>query len=162
MLPALGHIPRGYVAIDATLAAHRAYRFVNTHWEPDDLVVQRAQAEELVATLTGAMLPVTLVGDLNSPAPTGSTYQALASQGFVDVWTRNRRRGTGAGCTFPHAPDLRNEAITLNQRIDFLFVRNSVDAAFVTAWGGALADRTPSGLWPSDHAAVIAEIWMHA
>jgi hypothetical protein len=161
-IPALGiTIPRGYVAIDATLAPHRTYRFVSTHLE-DNLAVQRAQAEELVAALAGETRPVIVVGDLNTPAPIGLTYQFFVSQGYVDVWTRNLQPGAGAGCTFPHAPDLRNAAITLNQRLDMIFVRHGLDAVFPTVWGDALADRTPSGLWPSDHAAVIAEIWMSA
>jgi endonuclease/exonuclease/phosphatase family metal-dependent hydrolase len=160
-LPALGiTIPRGYVALDATWATHHTYRFVSTHLEPDDLTVQLAQAEELVATLASATQPVVVVGDLNTPAPTGLTYQFLVSQGYVDVWTRTRQPGAGAGYTFPHAPDLRNEAITLTQRLDYIFVRPEVNAVCATIWGDVLADRTPSGLWPSDHAAVIAALRM--
>src|SRR5262245_37500758 len=160
-LPALGiTIPRGYVALDATLVTHHTYRFVSTHLEPDDLRVQLAQAEELVATLASVTQPVIVVGDLNTPAPTGQTYQFLVSQGYVDVWTRTRRPGTAAGYTFPHAPDLRNAASTLIQRLDYIFVRPEVKAAWTTVWGDVPADRTPSGLWPSDHAAVIATLRM--
>src|SRR5262249_42529661 len=96
-LPALGiTIPRGYIPLDAITATHHTYRFVNTHLEPDDFTVQLAQAEELVATLASETQPVIVVGDLNTPAPTGMTYQFLLSQGYVDVWTHTRQPGAGA------------------------------------------------------------------
>lgn len=162
-------IPRGYVAVDATIKK-RTYRFVNTHLEPiipeipETLLVQLAQANELILTLEDEDKPVIVVGDLNTPASTGKTYQEFVSEGFVDVWTRNLTKSEGEGFTFQHDLNLRNEADTLDQRIDLIFVRNLVRGQTLLGpvrakvWGDELAERTPSGLWPSDHAGVIARI----
>ena len=169
-VPGFGiEIPRGYVAVDATVG-RKTYRFVNTHLEPapipEILPVQLGQAQELVASLQGETLPVIVVGDLNTPAPTGETYQYLESQGFVDVWTRNLLKRQGPGNTNPHDPDLRNEFPDLYQRIDLIFVRNPLGPAentvvgpvFAVVVGDELDDLTPSGLWPSDHAGVVARM----
>jgi hypothetical protein len=57
-----------------------------------------------------------------------------------------------------------NPDVEFNQRIDLILVRNNnrgttvIGPVFATVWGDEQADRTASGLWPSDHAAVIAEL----
>ncbi len=164
-VPSLGlEIPRGYVALDATIG-RQSVRFVGTHLEdtpfPD---VQLAQAQELAAALALETGTVILVGDLNSPAPGGGAYPFLASQGFDDAWLRNERTGQGSGLTWGHDADLRNPTPAFTVRIDFVLVRESAATArefraFVEVWGDDTADRTPSGLWPSDHAGVVAELW---
>ncbi|MEJ2104624.1 MAG: hypothetical protein P8X47_08615, partial [Ignavibacteriaceae bacterium] len=68
--------------------------------------------------------------------------------------------------TASHDPDLRNTTVKLDHRIDFIMVRSNVwlfnrqvigpVLAFVV--GDELRDMTPSGLWPSDHAGVIARL----
>lgn len=169
-IPNLGlTIPRGYVAVDASIG-RRTIRFGTTHLEdtpfPD---VQLAQARELAAALGAETKPVVLVGDFNSPAPDGGAYPFLTSQGFLDTWTRNRRTDQGAGLTWGHTPDLRNPNDQFTQRLDLVFVRApGLGGALLDlevsseVWGDQLADRTPSGLWPSDHAAVIADLGLPA
>jgi endonuclease/exonuclease/phosphatase family metal-dependent hydrolase len=156
-------VPRGYVALDATVGS-RTYRFATTHLEdtpfPD---IQLAQARELAAALSPETKPVVLVGDFNSPAPDGGAYPYLVSQGFVDAWPLNRRTDQGQGLTWGHDPDLRNPNDAFTVRIDLVFVRggfsDSHDVA-VTAdvWGDEPSERTASGMWASDHAAVIAQL----
>ncbi len=48
--------------------------------------------------------PVIVVGDLNTPAPNGETYEEFVSEaeGFVDVWTHNLKKDEGEGFTFQH------------------------------------------------------------
>jgi endonuclease/exonuclease/phosphatase family metal-dependent hydrolase len=152
-------VRRGFVAVNAMVGG-ATYRFVNTHLEPaasdDALAVQRAQAGELVAALAREPLPVILAGDFNSPAPEGETYQALLSAGYVDTWLRGRSE---PGFTWGHAPDLGNEDAALSQRLDLILVRGSVCPnlpAFVV--GDDPQRRTVSGLWPSDHAGVVARL----
>ncbi len=165
-IPTLGiEIPRGYVAVDARVG-ERTYRFVNTHLEPALLAIQLAQAVELVAALENETLPVILLGDLNTAAPTGETYRLLRAVGYVDAWTRNLLVSEGSGFTCCHDADLRNEEVKLDRRIDLVMVRNvggflrgrRIGPVFAFVVGDELDDRTPSGLWPSDHAGVVAQL----
>lgn len=157
-------IPRGYVAVDATIGG-KTYRFVNTHLEPGFIPVQMAQAEELVVTLQDEGLPVILVGDLNTPAPDGTTYQFLGAQGYVDMWGRNLEH-VSSGFTCCHDADLSNPTVNLEKRIDLILVRNppvpqaksAVGSVQATVVGDELSNRTTSGLWPSDHAGVVAQL----
>ncbi|MGH7492969.1 MAG: endonuclease/exonuclease/phosphatase family protein [bacterium] len=172
VVPSFGaEIPRGYIAVDARIGSHRI-RFVNTHLEPapipELLQIQLAQAQELAAALEPERLPVVLVGDLNTQALTGETYQFLATQGYVDVWTQKKNHDGGEGNTCCHDPDLRNTTVHLDQRIDLILARSGRDSddrflqgAVVRVVGDELRDRTPSGLWPSDHAGVVARFRMH-
>jgi endonuclease/exonuclease/phosphatase family metal-dependent hydrolase len=153
-------VPRGYVALDAAWGG-RTVRFVNTHLE--DLPfeeLQLAQAEELAASLAAETKPVVLVGDFNSPAPSGATCDFLASQGYVDAWTRNVRKDEGEGLTWGHGPLLDDPTDVLTLRIDLVFVRAGAAARFgsvaAEVWGDQPSERTESGLWPSDHAGVSA------
>jgi hypothetical protein len=164
-------ILRGYVAVDAKIGA-RTYRFVNTHLEPFVVdPIQIAQAQELLQTLDNETLPVIMVGDFNSRAPSGITYQMVTSRDYVDVWTQNRLipflRKNKEGYTSPHDADLRNQEIKLDQRIDFIFVRNNlpnlgwsnIGPVYANVVGDQQIDRTiPSWLWPSDHAGVVARL----
>ena len=161
---------RGFVALNATIGK-QTYRFVNTHLENADAAIRMKQAEELTDLLSNETRPVILVGDFNTAAPTGATYQFLEDQGFVDVWPRRRLKNQNPnGFTSPHDADLRNPVVKLNKRIDIIFARNQAGpvqtpgigpvSAFVV--GDELDDRilTPllELLWPSDHAGVVAEL----
>lgn len=99
-----------------------------------------------------------LVGDYNSRADgTGTpTYSNLTGAGFTDAWSVMRPGELGN--TFGHEPLLRNTTVNLTQRIDLLLFRGSVSAVDADVVGDELGDRTPSGLWPSDHAGLMARI----
>ena len=61
------------------------------------------------------------------------------------------------GLTCGQSGDLSNPEPDLRDRIDYVFTRGlAVRTCRVV--GGRPQDRTPSGLWPSDHAAVVAEL----
>lgn len=161
-VPALGiDILRGYVDVTAKVG-RKIYRFVNTHLEPFLMAVKEAQAQELVAALAGETEPIILVGDLNAPAPNDPVYQFLLVQGYLDVWPQNKVQSNLDGYTASHDSDLRNEEIKLDHRIDFILVKNNgmLDIGPVIAFvvGDELKDRTPSGLWPSDHAGVVSQL----
>jgi endonuclease/exonuclease/phosphatase family metal-dependent hydrolase len=169
-VPSLGlEIPRGYVAVDATIR-NQTIRFATTHLEDTPFPeVQLAQARELAAALTSETKPLILVGDFNSPAPAGGVCPFLASQGFLDAWTRNVRKDQGAGLTWGHDPDLRNPNDQFTVRLDLVWVRDAGNArrlrdlqVSAETWGDRLQDRTSSGLWPSDHAAVLATLKLPA
>jgi endonuclease/exonuclease/phosphatase family metal-dependent hydrolase len=164
-VPQLGvTIPRGYTIVTAEVGRKR-YRFANTHLEPISapgvLQIQLGQAQELIAALAGGENPVVLVGDLNSEAPDGATYQLLLDNGFEDAWSSRPRRGSGLTCC--HDPDLRHADVNFDQRIDYILGRPVVGsrlrAARVRIIGDHPFERTASGLWPSDHAGVWASLW---
>jgi endonuclease/exonuclease/phosphatase family metal-dependent hydrolase len=152
---------RGWVALDARVGGE-TYRFVSTHLEPADHTdrVQAAQVAELLDVLADESLPIILVGDLNTRADGNGTptYQMLLDAGFEDAWTSGGDPGA-AGTTCCHDLDLRNASPQLDERIDFVLIRNA-ERVVIEAWvvGDELTDRTPSGLWPSDHAGVAARI----
>ncbi|MGW7285167.1 endonuclease/exonuclease/phosphatase family protein [Streptomyces sp. NPDC054847] len=150
----------GWVAADATLRGRTA-RVVTTHLDPLSRAVQEAQAGELLAGPLHAKLPTVLLGDLNSaaggvgatPGTDTQTYNHLLAAGFTDAWTATRG-GRNPGLTCCQAPDLRNTTSSLSQRIDYVLLRGNVTARTANMVGHTQADRTPSGLWPSDHAGV--------
>ena len=154
-------VTRGYVAVDATIA-DTTYRVVNTHLEALEessaiATVRVAQAKELVASLHDETLPLILLGDFNTAAPDGAAYKILLDAGYVDLWQMDSE-GTGNTCC--QAPLLQNETSELYARIDQIFVRNlELPTAVMTQTiGDTPADRLPSGVWPSDHAGVVASL----
>ena len=150
-------IRRSWVSVDARVKGEE-FRMVSTHLDGDCLSVtpafQRAQAKELLAGPAATDLPLLLIGDLNSPGDgTGVTYNDLMSAGFSDAWTE---AGSGPDLTCCEAGDLLNAASALNRRIDFVLFRGEFTALTTYLVGNDSSDKTPSGMWPSDHAGVVA------
>jgi hypothetical protein len=161
---------RGYVALDAKIGRNKI-RFVNTHLEAltgdpelDALItqIQVAQAMELVGSLANEEKPIVMVGDFNSPAPLAATYQYVLSEGFHDAWNSNSITCNEEGNTFGHDADLRNQFADFYERIDYVFTRNPGNnpalPTRVIIVGDEYRNRTPSGLWPSDHGGVAAKL----
>lgn len=153
-------VRRGWVAADATVHGHTT-RVVTTHLEPASPTVQEAQTGELLAGPLNTAHPTVLLGDLNSaaggvgaqPGSTATqTHNNLLAAGFTDAWTATRPGDPGFTCC--QAPDLRNPTSSLTQRIDYVLFRGNITALTSNRVGDTPADRTPSGLWPSDHAGV--------
>lgn len=167
--------PSGWVSVDIDVRGG-PYRVFTTHLEAADIApgvvdpslaaVQAAQAAELGAIVDGSPIPVILTGDLNSAADGTSTptYQRFLDAGFADAWLAGAP--LGPGYTSNQAPDLLNAESELFHRIDFILFRNRVTgtsgritgAVAAETVGDEQADRTESGLWPSDHAGVYAEL----
>jgi endonuclease/exonuclease/phosphatase family metal-dependent hydrolase len=161
---------RGYVAFDAKVG-HKKLRFVSTHLEAftgdpefDYFIgqIQLAQAMELVGTLSDENQPVVIVGDFNSPAPVGDTYQYILSEGYNDAWEDNHLKCNPDGFTFGHDADLMNRFADFDERIDFVFTRHpsgdTILPARIIVVGDEYRNRTSSGLWPSDHGGVVAKL----
>jgi endonuclease/exonuclease/phosphatase family metal-dependent hydrolase len=174
---AVAQFKRGYVTMKLRFA-RRWFRLANTHLEiegsgldPMIPFIQAAQAQELIGLLAGETLPVIVTGDLNSspldlPAPPlVPPYWQLVGAGYADVW-ESKPGAMDPGYSCCQAEDLLNPLPMLTQRIDFIFVRNDLGSPGATllgpvrveAVGDEPADLTPSGLWPSDHAGVAAQI----
>jgi hypothetical protein len=151
-------ILRGWVAVDATIGGETV-RFLSTHLEPPEVApqVQLAQAAEIMTELAGEILPVVVVGDLNSAADGSSTttYADFLAAGYSDAWTAG---GTGAGLTCCHDDDLQNATTVLVKRIDYILFRGGLEVVSADVVGDDPAERTLAGLWASDHAGVVATL----
>ncbi len=162
-------IYRGWASIDLSIEG-LDFRFVTTHLEPESTpAIQVAQGNELLAGLSEVAgiygdLPVIVTGDINSAADGSDTptYGNLADAGFKDAWGK---RGDGLTCC--QAEDLLSPW-DLTRRVDVILLRGDfglhepgiLGAVHTTIFGNKEADRTPTGLWPSDHAGVAADIFL--
>jgi len=156
--------PRGWTAIDVKMRGHR-FRFVTTHLDSVVPAIRVAQAKELLLTAANTSLPVVMAGDFNIAADTGldpsfPAYQAIINAGFTDAW--QSKRAPDPGFTAHQAENLLNPTSVLNHRIDLVLFRGAFGVAEINLIGDQPADRTPSGLWPSDHAGVAATLRLPA
>jgi endonuclease/exonuclease/phosphatase family metal-dependent hydrolase len=149
---------RGWVAVDVKIEG-KSFRLISTHLDRACLPftsIQQAQATKVLNGPAATELPVVLVGDFNSPGDdSGVTYNDVLAAGFADAAVEAGVRGTPTCC---QAADLLNSVSTLNSRIDFVLFRGTFDVVSADIVGEHPADRTPSGLWPSDHAGVAATL----
>ena len=170
-------LKRGWARVSVD---HRGvpHHFVTTHLEIQALApVQAAQASQLLGLVAGLEGVTIIGGDLNSDAAAGPgapsytpTYELMLDSGFEDVWELAPRSRADPGYTCCQADDLRNQVSGLDQRIDFVLVRSSAGPTKDTAPGSGFyrfeqagdeqLDRTPSGLWPSDHAGLVGSLGM--
>jgi endonuclease/exonuclease/phosphatase family metal-dependent hydrolase len=171
---------RGWTAVDAEVRG-KNYHFVNTHLEvqgsvasPIGLVpsIQADQAQELIDLLSTEELPLVVVGDFNSSSedPITQPYTLLTNAGYVDSWTHHFG-DFGDGFTCCQDADLLNPVSALDERVDLIFVRNDKAGELHFSFFNTLdaevtgeepADKTPSGLWPSDHGGVAARLHIPA
>lgn len=150
---------RGWVAVDVKIRG-KTFRLISTHLDraclPFTSAIQRAQAAEVLGGPAATELPVVLVGDFNSPGDgSGVTYNDVIAAGFTDAALEARVGGIPTCC---QAADLLNPVSILNSRIDFVLFRGAFTVLGADVVGDNPADRTPSGLWPSDHAGVAATL----
>ncbi len=157
-------LTRGYASVIAEVNGTE-YRFVTTHLEeplPGPLQgIQAAQAAELIMALQGEPLPIIIAGDFNA-IPTSPTYMQFVAAGYEDKWQRGPLGNHDPGLTCCQDEALLNEASAFNRRIDHIFVKSNVMFLSAQAVGPTIGDKqkdkTPSGLWPSDHAGVVTTL----
>jgi endonuclease/exonuclease/phosphatase family metal-dependent hydrolase len=150
--------PRGWTAVDLKLRGQR-FRVVNTHLEAFSSAVQVAQAAELLAGPAAAPGRTLLVGDFNSRADgTGTpTYGLLRGAGFADAWSDVHPGDPGLTCCWEI--HLLSPLPPFDERIDLVLARGAFTALRAEIVGeDPVADRTPSGLFHSDHAGVVAAL----
>jgi endonuclease/exonuclease/phosphatase family metal-dependent hydrolase len=152
-------IQRGWASVDAKIRG-KSFRFITTHLDGDctpfTFAFQQAQMAELLAGPAVTDLPVVLVGDLNSPTyGSSASYDLAIGAGFTDAVAA---AGLDYRLTCCQANDLLNPASTFDRRIDYVFYRGDFQVLGADVVGDDPADRTPSGLWPSDHAFVVTTL----
>ena len=166
-------LTRGWIRMSVDFEG-RPYHFVTTHLETQGLApVQAGQAQELLDQVVAGLDGVTIVsGDLNSDAEAGPgapswtpTYDLFRSAGFADAWQGSKSKRKDPGFTCCQDPDLMNPYSILDERIDHVLIRTDgkstksgrlSGSVKVEIVGEELGDRTPSGLWPADHAGLVA------
>jgi len=143
-------IARSWGWVDV-LVDEEPLRFVNTHTEAYDVATRDRQRDELLTVIGDPGRPVVLVGDFNA-APDAVGVGAP----YLDAWLSAGGDPNG-GFTCGQAADLGNEVSALSERIDYIWVRDATVTGCLLI-GAEPVDRTESGLWPSDHAGVLAEV----
>jgi endonuclease/exonuclease/phosphatase family metal-dependent hydrolase len=153
-------IKRGWTSVDARIRG-KSFRLINTHLETSVAPpIQLAQAQELLAGPAATDIPVLMIGDYNSRGDgTGTpTYGALMAAGFEDAWAEVFPGDPGLTCCHETSLRLTGALDAFDERIDLMLMRGGLAALDADILGEELADRTPSGLWPSDHAGLVAEL----
>jgi endonuclease/exonuclease/phosphatase family metal-dependent hydrolase len=151
-------IPRGWISVDGKVRG-KNFRFVTTHLESFHPGIQAVQASELMQGPCNTTLPVILAGDLNTDSASGDPaqnagYQIILSSGFSDVWSL-LHQGQPGNTWALHLGDSATST-TPTQRLDLVFFRADVLAEEIELIGNSPSDRTPDGLWSSDHAGLVA------
>ena len=181
-------IQRGFVGVDATVNGED-YRFVNTHLEvqypaplQDAPLIQAVQATELIAVQSLFPPPpetkLMIVGDINSNplAPKFETsfgwmvyppYKQLEmgvdflgyelTMPYPDIWPL--RPGKSPGLTCCQAADLSNMGSNHYERIDVIFTLPQPARVKANVLDNKPEDKTPSGLWPSDHSSMVGRLF---
>ncbi len=154
-------VKRGWGSTDVRTKG-AVFRFVNSHLEAfgvpgvDAEALRVAQVQELLAAQAGIQpnRPTVYVGDYNSDAPTADAYRLLVKSVGYDAWLETHRRNPGYTCCFD--ADLRGGM--LDSRIDLILYTKGIKARDAEVIGDEPSDKTASGLYPSDHAGVVASL----
>lgn len=150
--------PRAWASVDAQFFGH-SFHYVNTHLESFDANVRELQGDELRAGPANSTLPVIIAMDSNAqafPLPQDPTYVDFISAGYHDVWSRLFPKRAGLTCCQDEADN--NPVSQLYQRIDLVLTHGSVTPLGAALLGADPRSRLSDGLWPSDHAALVAAV----
>ena len=136
-----------------------SFRFVNTHLEAfGDPTIREAQAKELFAP--GGPLntdkQVILVGDLNSGTTARDNihgadtlaYTALLGFGMTE-------NGAVQSCCYSNLFDPNQ---VFDHTVDHVLTKPALKTHDAYITGNDPSQRTPSGLWPSDHGGVVSTV----
>jgi hypothetical protein len=143
----------GWASIDIT-AMGSTVRVIDTHLESRSASIAAAQANELLIGPAATNLAVVVAGDLNSgPGTATDAYDAIAAA-MTDTWSATKPNDPGL--TLPlHGEDFFPYETSPDRRIDLIFVRGLRPVTDILIGTDEL---TPSGLYPSDHAGVVARL----
>jgi endonuclease/exonuclease/phosphatase family metal-dependent hydrolase len=158
-VPILGSpvsVLRGWISADFT-SRGRTTRVIGTHLDTFTPVAS-LQAQELLAGPASTSLPVIVAGDFNTGPGVSSTYGVLLAGGLTDTWSVTNPARPGLTWAM-HSEDPANASTTPSIRIDLVLERGLTPRADRLV-GATTAALTPSGLWPSDHAGVVASLWL--
>ena len=153
---------RGWIAADVQVHG-KPWLVVGTHPAPSWVEAgETPHITELLGAVAGATRPTIIAGDLNL-LPTSAEYGQLAAAGFVDLWTlRNGSSPLRATCCHGDDETLRDANDGLEKTIDYVMARAipgyAIGPVQFTIFGDNLTERTATGMWPSDHAGLFAQL----
>jgi endonuclease/exonuclease/phosphatase family metal-dependent hydrolase len=150
--------PRAWASVDAQFFGH-SFHYINTHLESFDANIRELQGGELRAGPANTSLPLIIAMDSNAqafPQPQDPTYVDFMSAGYHDVWSRLFPKRAGLTCCQDEADN--NPVSQLYQRIDLVLTHGSVTPFGAALLGADPRSRLSDGLWPSDHAALVAGV----
>jgi endonuclease/exonuclease/phosphatase family metal-dependent hydrolase len=145
------NLKRGYAGMDGRIAGKK-FRFLAPHAEAYSADVAGQQFAELLAgPAKSKKLPTIIAGDFNSDPADASAegYNNVIAGGFKDTGKR--------AATCCQDENLLNPVSKLDQWIDHIVVRPKAKVLWSKIVGNRASDRI-SGLWPSDHAGVVAKL----
>jgi hypothetical protein len=150
-------VDRGWASVEARLKGKK-FRFIDTHLEAfGDPKIREAQAIELTKGPLKTKRQVILVGDLNSgiarhnePEQPGDdlAFRALAAFGMKD-------NGAIQSCCYPSLFDPNG---VFDHTVDHVLSKPGLKKLKAVVTGNKRSERTPSGLWPSDHGGVVSTL----
>jgi endonuclease/exonuclease/phosphatase family metal-dependent hydrolase len=150
-------VDRGWASVEARLGKKR-FRFVDTHLEAfGDPTIREAQAKELAAGPLKTGRQVILVGDLNSGIAKHNEPERpgddLAFRALVDFGMHDS--GAVQSCCYD---DLFDPAAVFDHTVDHVLTKPRLRTVRAVVTGNRRSERTPSGLWPSDHGGVVSAL----
>ena len=151
-------LPRSWAAVDAQFFG-RTFRYIDTHLDALSAEIRELQGAELRSGPGNTSLPVVIAMDSNAqafPLPQDPTYLDFMSAGYNDVWSSVFPRSPGLTCCQNDSDN--NPVSELYQRIDLVLSLGKVIPVAIAITGADPWNRLPDGLWPSDHAAVVAAL----
>ena len=101
-------------------------------------------------------------GDLNA-SPGTSTYNLFTTAQLTDSWTLVNPNDPGLTCcqvlqNGVTVDVINNPTSFLATRVDMVFTKSIIQATAAVLVGAEPSTRTPSGLWPSDHAGLVVTL----
>ncbi|MGZ6697857.1 MAG: endonuclease/exonuclease/phosphatase family protein [Solirubrobacteraceae bacterium] len=149
-------LSRGWAGLDGTVAGTR-FRFLAPHGEAYSDAITTQQFKELLRVAAKSRkTPTIIAGDFNSDPGAGGAkaggYKATIDAGFRDTARRQ--------ATCCQTETLTNPVSELSQWIDHIVVRPRATVLSRRVVGNRPAERI-GGLWPSDHAGIVARVRLH-
>jgi endonuclease/exonuclease/phosphatase family metal-dependent hydrolase len=148
------------VLVDAIVDDEQV-RFVSSHLEPVTMPelqpLQQAQAAELIQAAGDG--PVIVVGDLNTTAPGGASYEMFMAAGFRDAWSDLNPTTAGPTCCFNSM--LQSGARMPDKRFDLVLFKSSSEFAVIPRTVRRTGTDPVAGFgskYASDHLGVVARL----
>jgi endonuclease/exonuclease/phosphatase family metal-dependent hydrolase len=150
-------VDRGWTSVEARVGKSK-FRFVNTHLEAfGDPKIRAAQAKELTKGPLKTSGQVILVGDLNSGDKKDNEPEKPGDELAFKALTKFGMKNNGArqSCCYQN---LFDPAGLFDHTVDHVLSKPGLKTVKASITGKTRSQRTPSGLWPSDHGGVISTV----